>query len=115
MCPLSACGCLVFLLIKMCFNAIKKRTLQATEIGKLVCLEGFCSIKKIRKIKIRDVITDDDIGIDLFHKISPFLEHLRLIISRDDLRANNVRAGIQRKNVPDKGLTFSFTEIVSIS
>ena len=115
MCPLSACGCLIFLLMKKCFNVIKKRTLQTTEIRKLVSLEGFCSIKEIRKIKVRDVITNDDIGIDLFNKISPFLEHLRLIIGRDDLRANNVRAGIQRKNVPDKGLAFSFMEVVGIS
>jgi hypothetical protein len=96
-------------------NVIKKRTLQTTEIGKLVCLESFCSIKKIRKVKVRDVITNDDIGVDLFHKISPFLEHFRLIICRDDLRANDVRAGIQRKNVPDKGLAFSLMEVVSIS
>src|SRR6266436_2563671 len=104
-----------FLINKKWFNVIKKRTPQTTEIGKLVCLESFCSIKKIRNVKVRDVIANDDIGVDLFHKISPFLEHLRLIIERDDLRANNVRAGIQRENVPDKGLAFSLTEVVNIS
>jgi hypothetical protein len=101
--------------MKICFNLSKKRTVQTTEIGKLMRLESFCSIKKIRKIKVRDVISNDDIGIDLFHKISPILEHLSLIIERDDLRANNVRAAIQRKNVPDKGMAFSFMEVMGIN
>jgi hypothetical protein len=59
-----------------------------------VCLEGFCSIKEIRKVKVCDVITNDEIRVDFFHKVPPLLEHLCFIVEGDDLGTNNVGAGI---------------------
>ncbi len=79
-----------------------------------MCLESFCSIKKIRKIEVCDVITNDDIWVDLFHKIPPFLEHLYFTVERDDLGANNVGAGIKREHVPDEGPVLSCITIVGI-
>jgi len=67
------------------FDALKRRTPQTTQIRKLGGLEGFCSVKKVRKIKVGNVITNDKIRVDLFNEISPFLEHLCFIIERDDL------------------------------
>jgi hypothetical protein len=71
-----------------------RRTPQTTQVGKLVCLEGFCSIKKIRKIEVCDVITNDDIRVDFFHKVPPSLKHICFIVEGDDLGTNNVGAGI---------------------
>jgi len=54
------------------------------------CFESLCSIKKIGKIKVCDVITNEDIRVDALHKFPPFLEHLCFIGERDDLGADNV-------------------------
>lgn len=67
------------------FDDAIRRTLQTTQVRKLICFESFRSIKKIRKIKVRDVIANDEIRVHLFHKVSPFLEHLRFVVEGDDL------------------------------
>ena len=54
------------------------------------------------QIEVRDVVPDDDIGIDLLYEVTPFQEKLSLVLEGDDLRANDIRASVQREDIPDE-------------
>lgn len=68
----------------------KPHTLEPSKVSKLFNLQGLRPIHEIWKIETSNVITDDNIGIHLFNKVSPTLKHLTLILEGYNLRSNNV-------------------------
>lgn len=63
---------------------------QSSQERKLARFDGFRSLHQIGEIEAGNVVTYDNIRIDLFNEISPSLKHLGLILERQNLRAHNV-------------------------
>ena len=60
-----------------------------------------------RQIEVRDVVPDDDIGIDLLDEVTPLQEKLSLVLEGDDLRANDMGARIESEDIADKRFAFA--------
>ena len=78
-----------------------------TEVGKLGRLERFGSIEQVWEVEVGNVVADDDIRVDLLNEFGPSLEHVDLLVERKHLTSDDVRAGVEREDVLDKGRRFA--------
>lgn len=82
-------------------------TIETSKERKLENSEMFGTVQKIWEIEIGGVITDDNIRINLPNKIAPCGKQLILLVERHGVGADNVRAGVENHDIPDKWLGLS--------
>lgn len=101
--------------IKQCIRfdlallSVQIHTEKLSEVWELIALESFRSVQQIWQIEIGNVVTDDDVRIHLSNEISPCLQHLFFVVIFQDLRSDDMGAGIQCENVPDERLALSLS------
>lgn len=82
---------------------LRGRTLETTKVWELRRLERLGSVDQVRQVELRDVVADNEIGVDLLDKVAPLDEQVSLVLEVDDVRSDNVRAGVECKDVSDEG------------
>ena len=68
-------------------------------------------VHQVRQIESRNVVSNDDVGVDLFNKVSPLLEHVCFIVRGDDLSAHDVRAFLEGKYISYKWLRVAYKDV----
>jgi hypothetical protein len=83
-------------------------TFQPAQEREFICFDSFCSVEQIWKIEASDVIANDNIRINLLHKISPALKHFGLVVERENLRTHDMRACVEREDIANEGFLLSW-------
>jgi hypothetical protein len=60
------------------------------------------AVHHIRKVKVDDVVSCDDVGVNSQEEVSPLLEHLLLSLVRVDLGPNDWRTLFESEHIADK-------------
>jgi hypothetical protein len=89
-------------------------TLHTTQVRKFLQLQSLGTIHEIGEIEIGNVISDDEVSIDFFEKVPPFLEHVSFFVKREDLGANDVRALFKSENITDEWFRIACKEHMRI-
>ena len=77
---------------------------QAAEKGQAVDAQRLGPIEQVVEVEVLHIVAGDDVRIDLAHKVRPLLEHGALLHVGEDLRADDVRARVEREYVAYEGV-----------
>jgi hypothetical protein len=50
----------------------------------------FGPVDEVRQIEIRNVVSNDNVWVDFFDKVSPGLQHLCFVVERENLGADDM-------------------------
>ena len=90
------------------YRAKLSETFEPSKERELSDLQRLCPVHKIRKIEGRDVISNDNVGVNLLNKVSPTLQHFTFIFEGQNVRSNYVRACTEGEDVANERLKLSY-------
>ena len=85
----------------------RERTPKPAKVRKGRRFERFSPVDQVRQVKVGNVVADDDVRVGLLQELAPTQEQVLLLVKLKDLSADDVGAGLQRKDVPDEGFAFA--------
>eukprot|EP00052_Salpingoeca_macrocollata_P022772 m.198848 g.198848 ORF g.198848 m.198848 type:complete len:517 (-) comp21887_c0_seq1:1441-2991(-) len=81
--------------------------LQTPQVRERIHFQCGSTAHQKRKIKICNVVSRDNVGIHLLHKLGPLGQHAAFILRGNNLRAHNGSALLQSEHVAHKGSRFA--------
>lgn len=79
-----------------------RRTEESAEVREAGDLESLCAVEQVREVEVGRVVADDHVWVDLLDEVGPLLQKLLLLVVRQDLRADDVRARVEGEDVADE-------------
>ena len=76
---------------------------QPAEVREPLDLERARAVEEVRQVEVDDVVPRHQVGVALAHELGPRRQHVGLLLERDDLRARDRRARVQREHVLEDG------------
>ncbi len=83
---------------------------DAAQEGEILHVQMPRAIDQIGQIEVINVVPGNDIRVSFADKHRPAVQQVRFAVARIHVRADNLRAGVQREHVPDEGLPLALNQ-----
>ncbi len=83
---------------------------DAAQVGEILHVQMPRPIDQIRQVEVINIVPGNDVRVRFADKHCPAVQQVRFAVAGIHVRADNLRAGVQREHISDEGLPLAWDQ-----